>query len=190
MYHTIYLTTNTINQKKYIGKHSTENLDDGYLGSGRALKHAIKKYGKNAFSKEILFVFNTEQEMDQKEIELVTEEIAKSSDYYNMSPGGEGGDVLKFSEEKRRQKSEKISRLFKGKPKTEAHREAISKYHADVSGSNNPMFGKKHSEETIAKQKLRASQRQRKTCVHCGMHVVVSNHNRWHGDKCKNKSVL
>ena len=173
MYHTIYLTTNTINQKKYIGKHSTDDLDDGYLGSGKALKMAIRKYGRESFIKQILFVFDTQEDMDKKEAELIGEEVAKNTHYYNMSPGGEGGDVLKYSsKEKRIAKGEKISRLFKGKPKSEHHRKAISVHHADVSGSNNPMFGKKHSEEAIAKQKLRASQRQRKTCVHCGMHVV------------------
>lgn len=187
MYHTIYLTTNIFNQKKYIGKHSTEDLDDCYLGSGRALKMAIKKYGRETFTKEILFVFDTEEEMDRKEIEMVNESIARDPQYYNMSPGGEGGDVLKFSEDKRITKGEKISRLFKGKPKSEQHRKAISEHHADVSGQNNPMFGKKHSEEAIAKQKIRASQRSRKTCVHCGMHVVNSNYTRWHGDNCKNK---
>ena len=45
MYYIIYQITNTINQKIYIGSHCTSNMNDKYLGSGKCLKHAIKKYG-------------------------------------------------------------------------------------------------------------------------------------------------
>jgi len=51
----IYLTTNLINNKKYIGKHFGE-LEDGYLGSGLLLQRAIEKYGKENFSKQILYI--------------------------------------------------------------------------------------------------------------------------------------
>ena len=70
MKYTIYQITNTINNKIYIGKHQTENIHDDYFGSGIALKRAIQKYGKSNFVKEILYVFDTEQEMNQKEKDL------------------------------------------------------------------------------------------------------------------------
>lgn len=87
MYYTIYKVTNTINGKYYIGKHQTENLNDGYMGSGRVIKQAIKKYGIDNFQKEILFVFNDEPSMNAKEKELVT--LNEMS--YNLCPGGKGG---------------------------------------------------------------------------------------------------
>lgn len=95
MRYTIYQTTNKINGKIYIGKHQTENLNDSYLGSGIALRNAIKKYGVEHFEKIILFNFDTEQEMNDKERELITEEFVKRKDTYNKGVGGEGGPHFK-----------------------------------------------------------------------------------------------
>lgn len=91
MYFTIYKTKNLINDKVYIGKHKTKNLSDNYLGSGQQIKNAIKKYGKHNFEKEILFIFNNEEEMNAKEKELVTEEFCQNQNSYNMHEGGYGG---------------------------------------------------------------------------------------------------
>ena len=84
MFYTVYKITNKINGKYYIGKHQTTNLDDGYMGSGKLLKLAIKKYGIDNFTKEILFVFDNEQEMNDKEKELVV----VSEESYNLCEGG------------------------------------------------------------------------------------------------------
>lgn len=95
MYYVIYKTTNTVNGKYYIGKHQTKNLDDGYLGSGRGIVEAVKKYGKSSFDKEILFVFNSEEEMNTKEKEILTEDFIASGLNYNAAVGGEGGPHFK-----------------------------------------------------------------------------------------------
>ena len=111
MFFTIYKTTNTRNQKYYLGKHQTENINDNYLGSGIALINAIKKYGKDCFSKEILFIFDNENDMNNKEKELVTEELVNSKKTYNKGIGGEGGPHFKgkkHSEEMKKKLSDKI----------------------------------------------------------------------------------
>lgn len=91
MYYTIYVIYNLINGKEYIGKHQTQNINDNYIGSGRLIQRAITKYGKDNFIKDILYVFNTELEMNNKEKQLVTEEYISSKLSYNLCPGGYGG---------------------------------------------------------------------------------------------------
>ena len=43
-FHIIYKTTNLLNGKIYVGLHSTDNLNDRYMGSGWVLKYAIKVF--------------------------------------------------------------------------------------------------------------------------------------------------
>jgi hypothetical protein len=91
VFYTIYKVTNKINGKIYIGKHQTKNLNDGYMGSGKLITLSIENYGIENFDKEILFIFETETEMNAKEAELVTETFVKENTNYNLCPGGHGG---------------------------------------------------------------------------------------------------
>lgn len=86
---TVYETINTINKKKYIGIHKCYDPNDDYLGSGIALSNAIKKYGRSAFEKRILFIFDNEEDALEKEKELITINIIKSDNYYNLTKGGQ-----------------------------------------------------------------------------------------------------
>jgi hypothetical protein len=87
----IYKISNKINNKIYIGAHVTKHVNDNYMGSGTALNRAKKKYGLDNFVKEILYVFDNEQEMWDKECEIVTEDFCKQQDNYNVRIGGIGG---------------------------------------------------------------------------------------------------
>jgi hypothetical protein len=94
IYYIIYKIINQINGKIYIGKHTTSNLEDEYLGSGHYLNRAIKKYRKESFRKEILFVFDNEVDMNEKEKELVDLEFVLREDTYNLVLGGNGGQIV------------------------------------------------------------------------------------------------
>lgn len=84
----IYKTTNRINGKEYIGFHSTTNVDDGYLGSGKLLKKAIEKYGVDNFEREIIAEFDNKEEAERLERILVNREYVERDDTYNLSIGG------------------------------------------------------------------------------------------------------
>jgi hypothetical protein len=100
--YTVYRTVNRINGKFYIGAHQTTDPDDEYLGSGTYIKRAIEKYGRRSFFKEVLYLFETAEEMWEMEEELILRHIADplcmnlraSSrggwDYINRTPGLNG----------------------------------------------------------------------------------------------------
>lgn len=93
MHHYVYCIENLVNGKVYIGKHSTENMDDGYMGGGKLISKAIKKYGLEQFRKYILKECDSSEEAFELEKQLVTEDFVKSYDTYNLVPGGKGGWV-------------------------------------------------------------------------------------------------
>lgn len=93
-YNYFYKITNLLNDHYYYGIHSTDNLDDGYMGSGSRLKYAFNKYGLENFKKEILKFFNTREELANYESEIVNEELVHDINCYNISCGGETFNTL------------------------------------------------------------------------------------------------
>jgi hypothetical protein len=91
----IYKIINKINGKWYIGKHN--GSDPNYMGSGKLLKQAYKKYGIDNFEKVILETCSTDEELNLREIEWIKSTNALSdTNCYNLVEGGEGGDRSKF----------------------------------------------------------------------------------------------
>lgn len=92
-YHFIYKTTNVLNGKYYYGMHSTDNLNDGYYGSGRRLKYSLNKYGKENHKVEHLEFLPDRKSLIEREKEVVNlNEIAKEN-CINLMIGGKGGFV-------------------------------------------------------------------------------------------------
>ena len=90
-YHFLYKTTNLVDGRYYVGMHSTDDLDDGYIGSGKFLKRSIRKYGVENHKFEILKFFNSRSELAAEERKLVTMQGVLNRDCMNAKVGGEGG---------------------------------------------------------------------------------------------------
>lgn len=89
-YNYLYVITNIINNKIYVGVHRTDCLNDGYMGSGKLIKRAIEKYGKENFKMEIISFFKTYLEALDAEKTIVTEEFIEKDNVYNLKEGGFG----------------------------------------------------------------------------------------------------
>lgn len=161
----IYKTTCLVNNKIYIGCHATNNIDDGYLGSGKLLFAAIEKYGKESFSRTILETFTNPEDMFSKERAIVNEDFISSNTSYNLVVGGSGGFKVQDIEDWKRKlaasrKNRKPS-TKKRKPVTEETRKKLSDAGKGKTAWNKGLpgtwVGKTHSEES--KQKISISKK-------------------------------
>ena len=146
MNYIIYKTTNLLNGQYYIGCHQTVDLSDGYLGSGKYLRHAIKKYGKENFNFEILHFATSKEEMFFLERSLVNESVVNDPLSYNLKLGGSGGNpgiVGAFAGRKHSEESKEKQRQASLKQiTTDQKRQKLSKNSAM---RNNPEIRKKVS---------------------------------------------
>lgn len=116
MYGFLYITTNNTNGKKYLGACSYNKKNwRVYLGSGKNLRQAIKKYGINNFSREIILECETKEKLFQAEIEHIQKyNCVASRNWYNIAEGGY--TTRGFSGKKHTQEhKEYMSNKFKGK---------------------------------------------------------------------------
>jgi group I intron endonuclease len=140
-YYIVYVTTNNLNGKIYVGSHATNNLDDGYLGSGKVLKQAIKKYGRESFSREVIATFQTlaeAREFEAMAVREVIEKLVRGS--YNRAINGTGAMLGKENS-------------FYGKQHTAETKKVMSALAKAKVGEKNNFYGRKHSQATIDKIK-------------------------------------
>jgi hypothetical protein len=90
-YHYIYKTTCKITGKFYVGMHSADILDDGYLGSGKILGYSRKKYGDENHVREIVEMLPSREALKAREKEIVNEELLADPLNINLKYGGDGG---------------------------------------------------------------------------------------------------
>ena len=145
MYYYFYKITNLINNKYYYGVHSTNNLNDNYMGSGVILKKAIKKYGASFFKKEILSFFSSKEEMFEYEKNIVNQQLLKDPLNYNLALGGNCGNLKCIQEIKHDKKTAeeiKISREqgIKKAVATKKKSGLFDNWSKNWKGYNNPEF--------------------------------------------------
>lgn len=204
----LYKTTNNINGKIYIGVSSRDDQRETYLGSGKFLKAAIKKYGRGNFTKEILEEFIDLRSAFVREAEIVNEEFVNRLDTYNCVIGGGGtgprelnpafGKRWKHSKKSKALMSEKSSgekNSSYGKRYTPEESEKISKaLKQHFAEYQHHSLGTKHKEETkekmVVKSKALYINRERKMCPHCKKDFIDMHYGRYHGEKCKSKGEL
>lgn len=140
----VFISTNLINNKKYIGRHKAKSFTNKYKGSGKLIREAFKKYGINNFSVELIEWCDSEDSLNERERYWISKYNAtEDPNFYNLSNGGEGFGGLSGD---------------KNPAKRPDVRKKMSENHADFSGKNNPNYGglseinKRHiSESRIAK---------------------------------------
>jgi len=207
------LITNSKNKKKYVGitKFSIEERFSQHSKRGFILTEAIKKYGEQNFSIELIEEVESAERAYELEQYYIKKYNTKVPNGYNLTDGGDGLYGVIISEEDRKRRSEvmkklhkekrtgmhgkkhteetkkkmsdaskgkekpwligtkrsedtksKMSSSHKGKVLSESTKKKISENHHDVNGKNNPMYGKKHSPETIEKMRQKALARKQK----------------------------
>jgi len=187
MLHYLYKTICLVNQKYYLGIHSTENINDGYFGSGIALQRAIKKYGKEQFQKEIIAFVATREELLEMEKNIITEKIVKDKKSYNMVIGGnsavdyyrqQGNDFFI----KHQQNAGKKGAASTWKKMTEEERkkwhvkggQAMHKKLRDL-GLPHPTKGKPKTKETKQRMSEAAKLRPKHPCPFCDRFFDAGN---------------
>ena len=89
--HYLYKTTCNVTGRYYIGMHSTTNLEDGYLGSGKRLRYSIRKYGEDNHETQILEFFDSRELLVEAEKKAITEDMIADNNCMNLKSGGTGG---------------------------------------------------------------------------------------------------
>lgn len=159
MFGYIYITENLINHKKYIGQHKASSFDARYKGSGKILKQAFAKYGKENFSCHVLPAINgvnticmSKKELNDSERYYITyfNCIADSS-YYNVAEGGVGSTYSSMSEEAKQLRNKKIAKAATGRKLTEETKKKISETKkGKYCGEANPNYGNHKLKERYA----------------------------------------
>lgn len=128
MYGYIYLTTNKLNGKMYIGQHKASKYDCSYYGSGKILSQAIEKYGLPNFTNEIICWCPTKEELNQKEIEYINKYTKENPKLmYNLAKGGDGGDVFFHNQQGKDEFVRKMTEINRQRCSQDSFKQAISK---------------------------------------------------------------
>jgi hypothetical protein len=152
--HYIYKTTCLVTNRYYIGMHSTNNLEDGYMGSGLRLRRSIRKYGVENHVKEILEYCVDVLALSKREAEIVTHELINEGGFISKEGCTKGGKVSGDIIKQRLETNEE----FKIKHKANFVL-IVKKAREENRYPNNSFKDKTHSDETKKLMSEKASER-------------------------------
>lgn len=205
IYYHLYKITNLVNGKIYIGAHETDNLDDGYLGSGSYIIRSVNKYGKENFKKDYLEFFKTREELYDKEAEVVDLDFCNRKDTYNIAPGGIGSSMIvnrkPFMGPHTEETKKKIRHKARGRYHSIETRKKMSrnnfarrnpeaqKEHAKKAALKSRRIHNCHSEETKMKiaKSLKGKKQKIVICHYCRQEGGERAMKRWHFDNCPDR---
>ena len=165
--HFIYKTTCLVTGKFYIGIHSTNNVEDGYLGSGSLLKRSVAKHGAGKHVREILEFLSCRVSLKDRERHIVNEEMLSDPLCMNLKLGGEGGwdhqnSNMDIQRGKASRGRERIAWLFENDPEwatkrreqlKESGRKAILVAYSQGRVRHDTFTGRKHTPESLEKMR-------------------------------------
>jgi len=173
-YHVIYKITNTITGKFYIGMHSTNDLTDGYMGSGIRIKNSIRKYGVENHKFEIIKECANREELALSESRIITNDLLNNPLCLNLKSGGEkvnlvGGNLSRETKTKMSEASKQkwADPEYKAKMK-KIHSEREHSYH-HIEAMTLAKLGVPRSIET--KRKVSIAGKGKK--LNCGQKAIV-----------------
>lgn len=145
LYHFVYMTVRLNSPYYYIGVHSTDNMLDGYLGSGYHLLNAVRKYGKNNFARYVIKYFDSHEEALKYENKIITQDMLKDKFCYNIQPGGKGSKEEHLLSTKEKIRKANKNRILSPKPEG---------YISPLKGTTRPDYIKKQISKTCKQRDL------------------------------------
>jgi group I intron endonuclease len=212
----VYITTNSINGKQYVGDHSTDDLNDTYLGSGNIIR-ALNKYDRQNFKKEILEFFETKKEAFDAQEKYIVKYNTLVPIGYNISPTGGlcVKNCFKHSEESKnkirkahtgltasKETKDKMGNSRKGN-KNGMHGISVYDHWFNTLGKekadkkmkeytlklSKSLSGKHRTKEQIKNYEKGALKRIKKLCPHCHREIDPGNFKKYHGENCKQNNA-
>lgn len=182
-FHYIYKTTCLVSNRYYIGMHSTDDLNDGYVGSGKRLRYSIRKHGLENHSVEIMEYHESRAKLAMRESELVNPDVLTDPLCMNLKLGGEGGQSSEIAKRNWENPAYrvKMTAIIKARANTDAAKARMLNARSKIVGEpslSSPRFsGMKHSDDS--KLKMSMSKKNCGTGVNNSQHGTcwVSNHN-------------
>lgn len=208
-YNYVYLTTNLVNNKQYIGSHYGK-INDSYLGSGNIINESFLKYKRENFKKEILEICESREKAFLLEEFYIKKYNTLSPNGYNISPTGgmnEWGGSHSIETKKKlsnlaslrigeknpnfgnhlsENAKNKIGIVKKGKNYNEIYGDKSSLIKEKISNSSKGRIFSEDHKEKIKLSKI-GKARPTKICKYCGKETAVGNFERYHDNNCKLK---